>query len=74
MLCSHIFIEMESGCIQALKENPAVPTEVLAEIFEWKESQVDEDDWIQRLRLKTVPPGYTPHPWSGMFIFPRYKM
>lgn len=60
--------ETKDGQVQAVKNNPAVPTEVLAEIFEWKQSGVDDNDIIQRLRLKTVPTGYTPCPWTGKCI------
>lgn len=60
--------EMGDGHIQALKTNPAVPSEILAEIFRWKQSGVDDKDCIQRLRLKTVSTGYSLCTWSGKYI------
>lgn len=36
--------ETKDGQVQAVKNNPAVPTKVLAEIFEWKQSGVDDND------------------------------
>ena len=58
--------EMVNGTLRPIKENRAVSQEVLLETKEWKELGLSEDDWIERLRLRTVPPGYTPCPWSGM--------
>ena len=61
--------EMPDGSIQAVKGNPAVPMRVLSEIWGWKNAGIDTDDWIGRLRLRTVPSGYTPCPWSGMMLY-----
>ncbi len=66
-MCTLLFncIETSNGQLEALRNNPAVSTENLAEIFQWKQSGIDDHDLIGRLRLKTVPVGYTPCPWSG---------
>ena len=53
------------GSIVATEQNPAVSAELLAEIFQWREAGATEDDVIERLRMRTVPPGYTPHLWNG---------
>lgn len=37
----------------------------MGEIFQWTEAGAAEDDVIERLRLRTVPPGFTPYLWNG---------
>ena len=57
------------GSITAECPNPAVPECVLREVLEWKISGVATDDVIDRLRVRTVPPGYPIHPWiHGWFV------
>ena len=50
-------------------ENEAVPSSLVHEIHSWIEAGASSDDVIGRLRLRCVPPGFTPHPWTpGMSI------
>lgn len=60
-----IVLETKDGCVQALRYNPAISTETLMAILQWKRLGIDDEDVIERLRLKTVPSGYTPSVWSG---------
>ena len=53
------------GTVTAEHHNPAIPLAMLMEIVEWKESGATMDDVVNRQRLRTVPPGYTPHPWTS---------
>lgn len=57
-------IVLPDGTVIAKKHNLAVPTSVLLEILQWEALGATTDDAIGRLRLKTVPQGYTPHQWS----------
>ena len=66
MLLAYHVVETPAGRIEAVKPNPAVPVKVLRDIKAAKESGATDGDWIQMLRVKTVPPGYTPQPWSSM--------
>jgi hypothetical protein len=43
--------------------NPAVGAALLKEILLWKLEGCSNDDVITRLRQRTVPEGYTIHPW-----------
>lgn len=67
LYCGILLSELEtsSGKLLPVRTNPAVPMEVLKEIQAWKDAGANEDDWVQRLRVRTVPPGYVPHPWSS---------
>lgn len=60
--------ETKDGHVQALRHNPAVPIETLTEILQWKKAGTDDKDVIERLRLRTVPSGYTPCLWSGKCV------
>ncbi len=51
------------GHIVALKENPAVSKELLAEIHGWKLEGATDNDVLCRLRQRTVPTGYSYHFW-----------
>ena len=66
MTVTHHVVETPVGRIEAVKPNPAVPMKVLRDIKAAKDSGATDEDWIQMLRVKTVPPGYTPQPWSSM--------
>ena len=57
-------VVLPNGTVVAQKHNPAVPLAVLEEIVRWKEEGATMNDAIDRLRLRCVPPGYTPHPWT----------
>ena len=41
----------------------AVSPVLIAEIQKWYSNGAEEDDVIERLRLRTVPPGYKIHTW-----------
>ena len=62
----HIGGEGES--VSALESNPAIVTELLREIKKWYSEGATTDDIIERLRLQTVPPGYTFHSWTEGMI------
>ena len=53
-----------SGSIKAVRENPAVPEQVLLEVLLWKLEGAMEVDVIARLRERTVPHGYKFHTWK----------
>lgn len=55
---------LPNGSIVAERHNPAVPNAVLRQIWEWKLQGATPEDVIDRLRSRTVPPGYVPHAWS----------
>ena len=44
-------------------ENRAVSCFIVEEIHSWIEAGASSDDVLGRLRLRCVPPGFTPHPW-----------
>ena len=54
----------KDGSVSALESNPAISTELLREIKKWYAEGATTDDVIERLRLQTVPPGYTFHNWT----------
>lgn len=50
------------------RKNPAVSAEILEKIFIWKQSGAEDNDILERLRLQTVPSGYSVQSWTpGMF-------
>ena len=49
----------------AKKAHPGVSGELLAEILKWQKQGLDWKDVLNRLRPRTVPPGYTYHPWKA---------
>lgn len=54
---------MEDGSLCAQKQNPAIPVNLLRDIFTWKAEGATEIDIITRLRQRTVPAGYAYHTW-----------
>ena len=61
--------ELSDGTITAECENPAVPQSLLLEIWRWMNQGASFEDAVERLRPRTVPPGYSFHTWkSGMFV------
>ena len=45
-----------------------MPVDSLKQILEWQKGGAEEEDTIDRLRARTVPPGFVPHPWiSGAY-------
>ena len=47
-----------------MRENPAVPQQLLLEILLWKLEGAMDVDVITRLRERTVPQGYKFHTWQ----------
>jgi len=56
-------IDSKDGSVTASLPNPAISTELLEEIQLWYDHGATVNDVIDRLRLKTVPPGYVTHSW-----------
>ena len=54
----------KNGNIKAKVPNPAVDSNLLCEILSWNREDISVDDIIERLRVRTVPIGYTPHSWA----------
>lgn len=53
-----------NGTITAMIHNPAIESSLLQQIYLWIEGGATLDDVIERLRMQTVPPGYTIHNWT----------
>lgn len=54
----------------ALLPTPFVSNDLLREIQCWKNTGATNDDILDRLRLRCVPTGYSPKPWSqGMLRY-----
>ena len=72
-ICMHYpkcCIGNKEGNISAALHNPAISGELLGEIDSWYTQGATIDDVIERLRLRTVPPGYTIHSWiEGVMPF-----
>ena len=45
--------------------HPAITRDVLLQLQLWKKSGLTHWASIEKLRLQTVPSGYTPHAWNG---------
>ena len=59
---------LPDGTVIAELDNEAVPQHVLSEICSWREQGISMEDILQRLRPRTVPPGYKFHTWKpGMY-------
>ena len=58
------FTVLPDGTVTAVHYNPAVPESVLSEIRQWTSDGAHRDDIVDRLRRRTVPPGYEYHLWS----------
>ena len=52
-----------NGNVKAEVPNPAVDPGLLREILSWNRQGASVDDVIERLRVCTVPSGYTTHNW-----------
>ena len=57
--------KVNAGQVVAKKAHPGVNSELLADILKWQKQGLDWIDILNRLRLRTVPPGYTYHPWKS---------
>ena len=53
----------ENGTLVTTLPYEAVSPVLLTEIQKWYSDGADEDDVIERLRLRTVPPGFKIHNW-----------
>ena len=60
-----IIVVADSGEVHAVKDNVAVSFEVLSKILKWKQTGASQHDALKRLRLQTVPTGYTYTSWNG---------
>lgn len=43
--------------------SPAVQINTLKQIMEWQKGGAEEEDIVDRLRARTVPPGFVPNSW-----------
>ena len=49
-------------------------SDVLSEIFAWKQEGATLDDVVTRLRVRTVPSGYTIHNWiDGKYTYSKHQ-
>lgn len=64
MIMQTLHIVNSDGQVVGEVANPAVSTALLLEISLWKRQGVEWSDILSRLRLRTVPPGYTYSPWK----------
>ena len=60
---SKLCVGGKDGTVTTLESNTAISTELLSEIKKWYTEGATNDDVIERLRLRTVPPGYPIHSW-----------
>ena len=60
-----LYTVTSDGSVVALFPTPYVSHDPLMEIHSWKKAGASKDDIIARLRLRCVPAGYTPKPWSS---------
>lgn len=60
----NLFIVNSNGTVTAILPNPAMCTEVLTEVLEWKSAGLKDIDIINNLRSRTVPPGYQYQTWK----------
>ena len=69
---------LPDGQVVAEVPNPAVPTTLLEEILNWKMQGATTKDVLERLRVRTVPMGYSPHTWTPGIIlntaYTEYKL
>ena len=59
----NIFIGLPSGAIVAAQPTDFVNVALLKEIEAWKMEGCSDNDIVQRLRIRTVPRGYSPTSW-----------
>ena len=51
--------------VQPTRGHPAITRDVLLQLQLWQKSGLTYWASIEKLRLQTVPSGYTPHAWNG---------
>ena len=61
---------LPDGTVVAEHQSAAVPTSLLREILEWRSQGATMEDVVNRLRFRTVPPGYHPHTWHPGWYTP----
>ena len=59
VMCYHVV--SSDGVLKAVRENDIVPQHLLLEILVWRVEGASDEDVIVRLRLRTIPKGYTIH-------------
>ena len=65
----------DDGSVTAEQPNDAISEETLQMILDWKRSGLEMNNIIDRLRSKTIPPGYPIHPWCpGRIVWQVYMM
>lgn len=58
------------GNIKARVANPAISNCLLSEVLSWNQEGARIEDVVARLRMRTVPSGYTIHNWiDGIYNF-----
>ncbi len=60
-----LFLGNRDGTIVAEKYNPAVPSHILTEVWIWQSQGATFEDVVDRLRPRTVPPGYLYNSWKA---------
>lgn len=56
----------QNGTLTAMSSNNAVTLDLLTESHKWYSEGANQDDVVERLRLRTVPPGYKIHSWTEL--------
>ena len=59
------YLGKADGTIVAEKPNPAISSDVIKEIYTWMSQGASFADVVDRLRSRTVPPGYAYTPWKS---------
>ena len=72
ILSFYVFIskseQLPDGTIQVQANSSIVPQCILKNIWMWMRQGIDWKDIVERLRPRTVPPGYVYHTWTpGMY-------
>ena len=62
LLCN--VIVKPDGTVKVKLPSPFISLDLLKEIITMKRDGAGSEDIIDRLRLRCVPPGYVPKPWS----------
>lgn len=63
VLHSYNYVDSPDGSLHTSNPNSVVSQTVLKEISTWMLEGCSMEDVIVRLRQRTVPPGYSYHPW-----------
>ena len=60
---------LPNGSVVGVVATPCVSQGLLEENDSWKRAGASVNDVLDRLRLKCVPSGYTPMPWSAGMLY-----